>query len=398
MRFLATLALSVAALVPAYSQINCQMITNSVLVRAGGEAERLSDVFFDCTSPSPISTLLNIEIFLNVNATSHITNASTLESDALLLIDEPKPGVPNVSNGFPYMGQVHGKLGVLAGAAGSGNVYQGTVVGNRVEWVGVPYVGPGQRLLRFTNLRGDAELLQATAHINATVSVGAPVQVIVSPQTADVAIILDGLTFTSGSPSTGILDLTFLEQFAGAFRKRIENTTAGPLTSAHQDIPASFVGGFYCTESIFTPEFSALTPGALGSADTGTRLLAKISKLPPGVHMLVVPNEVTSANGALVAHRVHPPFGAAFEGGTVSTAGGNSHVTVQNHAAELLYEVTAAAPFKGIDGCNMIDSFKIQTTTVNSLPLGSVVAAGHLAPIDPTPTASHTAPAPRFAQ
>jgi hypothetical protein len=68
----------------------------------------------------------------------------------------------------------------------------------------------------------------------------------------------------------------------------------------------------------------------------------------------------------------------AFEGGTVSTAGGNSHVTVKNHAAELLHELTTAAPFKGIDGCNQIDNFKI-----------------HLAPIDPTPVASLAARRPR---
>jgi hypothetical protein len=396
---LATLALCFAAVAGVHAQtITCQMDSLPTIVRAGGAAEHVGDLSFGCTAfdaLAPVSTILNFSIFLSVNATSHITNAATNETEAVLLIDFPQPGVPNTSNGFPYMGQVPGKPGVLAGHVGSGNVYRGKVVApNVIEFAGVPYAGSDPRFFQIKNIRGNVAGLQATAKISAAASVVGPetVTVTIKVQPVVVAFVFDGLNFTSSlSPSSGHLDLVFGEHFVGALRKRIENTTAGPLTAVHQDVQQ-----LYCTESGFTPEFSGLAPEDTGSADTGTRLFARISNLPSKVHHLRVPNEVTSANGALVAHRVHPPFGPDLESGTLSTTPGDGIVAAQNQTADLLYEVTAAAPFNGINGCFQIDDFKIHAMAVPPLPLDSVVVTGHLAPIDGTLVASPTAPTPRF--
>jgi hypothetical protein len=402
MRILATLLLSAAALVPAYAQkITCQMDSgNPTIVRVGGEAENVGDLSFGCTAFSPlapVSTLLDFTVFLSVNATSHIINATTNESEALLLIDFPQPGVPNTSNGFPYMGQVPGTPGVLAGHVGSGNVYHGKLVGaNAIEFKGVPYAGSDPRFFQIRNLRGNVAGLQATAKISATASVSGPptVTVTILVQPVVVAFVYGALNFSSSlSPSPGSLDLIFGEHVVGVFRKRIENSTAGPLTAVHQDVQQVF-----CSESGFTPEFSGLAPEDIGSADTGTRLFARISNLPSKVHHIRVPNEVTSANGALVAHRVQPPFGPDLESGTLSTTPGDSIVAVQNQTADLLYEVTAAAPFNGVNGCGQLDGFKIHAKAVPPAPLDSAVVTGHLAPIDSTQVASPTAPTPRFAK
>jgi len=73
----------------------------------------------------------------------------------------------------------------------------------------------------------------------------------------------------------------------------------------------------------------------------------RIQQNSPPVFELIVPNEVTSSSGNLVAHRVLPPLGADFASGTVTTFGGTSFVFVSPaRTAELLYEVTAARPFR----------------------------------------------------
>jgi hypothetical protein len=68
---------------------------------------------------------IDVVLALNVNLSRRITNTATMATESLLLIDDPKPGVANTSDGFPYFGLMLGTPGILAGASGSGNVYRG---------------------------------------------------------------------------------------------------------------------------------------------------------------------------------------------------------------------------------------------------------------------------------
>jgi len=402
------LAVFAAAIPAAYSQTptppTCTLATPTPpSVAANGGAELVEDVYITCVSTEPSqSVLMNVALALNTNLTSRITNTATMETETLLLIDDPLPGVANISNGFPYFGQVLGTLGVPAGSPGSGNVYQATqapaggggVLANLVEWAGVPYVTGGTRTFRITNIRGDVSLIginPVSAVVQIAVGGGSPTVTIINPQIT-VANGATALNFTSGPLIGAIgLDLNFAELFPTAFKKRIENTV-GPLTLNYQDVP----GVPYCTESGFTPEFVSLTPGAIGLADTGVRLLATIEDIPPGAFVLIVPDRVVSSSGELVAHRVLPPFATNFTGGTVTTSAGDSLVFVSGHAAELLYEVTAAAPFLGINGCAALDTFHIGVFPFFPVPMTSAVVTGEFAPVDPTRFASATAPEPRF--
>jgi hypothetical protein len=397
---------------PAFAQTptTCQVESSIAnLVRLNGTSELASDVVLVCTGGDPAApTLYNFTLTLNVPLTTKITNTVTGETESLLLIDEPQPGLPNASNGCspPYAGQVLGTVLAPACSAGSGNVYQahtqtlgGTLIQNQVRWAGIPFVPPGPsgtRIIRLTNIRSSpASIGVPNATINALIEMDGVQPIVVNqPATGTViAFMQDGLNFTSTTPSTGFLDMKFEEKFTSAFKKRIENLSA-PLDATHQDVP----GTFYCTESGFTPQFSAVTPGAIGSADTGTRLLAKITSLPPAAFLLIVPNEVTSSSGQLVAHRVFPPFAADFTGGTIPITGGVSLVGVTGHSAELLYEVTANAPYHGVTGCNLIEAFSINVFSFFPTPLGSAVVTGQLVPTDPdpSPTPSPTSPRPRF--
>jgi len=387
----------------AFAQVNCVYVPtgtvvgtlNGTLVRSEGKAELVSDALLTCTSTANQSLLVTIDLFLNVNATSRITGPGQL-TDTLLLIDEPQPGVANLSNGFPYFGQVLGTPGILAGNPGSGNVYQGTLVNdNQIEWNQVPFVANGTRTLRITNIRADANVIGPGNPINADIIISSPLSFSLNPSSITaLATVKDGLKFSTSAPNLpGVLTLDFEEKFNSAFKKRIENTTGGPLTARRQDVP----GAIYCTESGFTPEFSSVAPNAIGSATTGTRLLANFENLPPSVFVLIVPNQVPSSSGKLVAHRVIPPIAADFTGGSVLVFPGFGLVPVSaNHTAEILYEVTAAVPFSGINGCAQLDGFKVNVFSVFPTSLQSAKVTGHFAPDDPTQKASPTAPTPRF--
>jgi hypothetical protein len=404
MRHVLAFAVSLG-LAPAFAQavtpVSCAVASPSpTLVRLNGASELAGDVVATCTGGDPsVASLVNITLFLNVDATPRITNTSTSETETLLLIDEPQASLPNSSNGCPYVGQV---LGTLGGAAcGNGNVFQGTVtnLNNILQWLGVPFVPPGAgtRVLRFSNIRGDAALLGAPPAnvMQAVIAVAGSLSVSVTGTPVDIAFADPGLKFTTATPvgAVGAIDLNFAELFPTAFKKRIENTLGGPLTAVRQDIP----GHFYCTESGFIPQFSPTTPNAIGSATTGTRLLADFAGLPPSVFFLIVPNEVTSSSGALVAHRVFPPLGSDFAGGFLPIIPGFSIAPVSaTHTAEVLYEVTANSPFQGVNGCGAIESFNIPAFSVFPTSLAPATITGRLAPIDPNRFASATSPEPRI--
>jgi len=397
------IAILVAALQAAYAApITCTVATPPPpTVAANGESELVEDVFLTCVSAAPSQSIeMNLEVTFNTNLTSRITNTATMAMEPLLLIDDPKPGVANTSNGFPYFGQVRGTPGILAGAPGSGNVYQGmqalsggVVLDNVVLFEGVPYVTGGTRTFRITNLRANASLLGINP-VNVVVTIITDIAVDITNPEITVANGANALNFTSGPIAGAIgLDLSFAEQFQSAFKKRMENTIGGPLTLKHQDEP----GTVYCTESGFTPGFESLTFGAAGLADTGTRLLARLKDIPVGVTMLTVPNQVTSLSGSLVAHRVLPPFGVHFAKGVITTSTGDSTVAVSaTHTAELLYDVTAAAPYLGETGCGTLDTFNISVIPSLPVSMSSTVATGELAPLDSVATASATAPEPRY--
>jgi len=396
------LALSIPPLFSQAMPLACTVTSVPNLVRINGAAESTGDVLLNCGGGSSgLSTFLNFTLFLNVDVTSKITNTSTNQSEGLLLIDEPHPGVSNSSNGCIYSGQTLGAPGIAACASGSGNVYTGTWgPDNVLTWSNIPFVEPGSaasRVIRLTNIRANANDINiSAAPILAIVAIsGASVTVNQPAGGTLVATMFDPLKFTAASPvgAVGVLDLTFAEQFDGAFRKRIENTPGGPLTAVLQDQP----GTFYCTESGFTPQFSTTTPGDIGSANTGTRLVAEFTGLPPSVLFLIVPNEVTSSSGALVAHRVFPPFTSSFTGGLLPILPGASIVVVSAaHTAELLYEVTAAAPYQGVNGCATITSFTIPVAAFFPTTLAPAMVSGRLAPVDGTRKASSTALRPRF--
>jgi hypothetical protein len=362
------------------------------VVRAEGRAELVSDIVLTCTGGNPsVAAPVNIAIFLNTNITSNLTGPGPDETEALTLIDEPMPAPTlNTSNGFPFVGQVRGTSGVMA----SGNVFTGlrTASPNQVVFFGVPVVPPGTgtRRFRITNLRAVPPVPGVVpATILAFVSISGPISVPIVSPVLTVGFATNGLNFTHMPAGSG-LNLKFTEMFASAFKKRIENTGAGPLTAVKQNQP----GVLHCTESGFNPDFTPVAPGNTGSANTGTRLAARITGIPASVTWIIVPNTVVS--GQIVAAFVPPPYISPYSNGVPVVAPGLNFVPVAAGSAMVVYEVVAGAPYAGINGCAMIDSFLI---TVQPWPIGSLantVVSGFFAPLDPTAIISAPSPEPRF--
>ena len=163
-------------------------------------------------------------ISLNTNITSNLTGPGPDETEALILIDEPMPNPAlNMSNGFPFVGQVKGTPTVIP----SGNVFTGlrTASPNQVFFPGIPIVPPGAgvRIFRITNLRALPPPAGAAASTHPGVRCrfrthpGA-----ISSPVLTVGFATNGLNF-SHFPMGSNLTLKFSELFAGAFKKRIEN-------------------------------------------------------------------------------------------------------------------------------------------------------------------------------
>ena len=66
------------------------------------------------------------------------------------------------------------------------------------------------------------------------------------------------------------------------------------------------------------------------------------------------------------------------------------------HTAELLYDVTAASPYLGVNGCATLDTFHIGVIPSLPVSMSSTVVTGELAPLDAVGEASATEPEPRF--
>jgi hypothetical protein len=162
--------------------------------RAEGITELAGDVFISCTGGtvtpfgSPVPTV-NISIQMNTQVTSRLLDATSIATDALLLVNDPAPAIQRVCpistiTGCPSFGggvggatttaQYNGAFVAAAGAVPSYtkyNAFQGQLVAaNQVTFFAVPIDPPGPSAvpgvtpsltLRITNVRDNASALGA---------------------------------------------------------------------------------------------------------------------------------------------------------------------------------------------------------------------------------------------
>jgi len=384
---------------------------------------------------------------LNTSITSRLMSSSaTLPqlSEALLLLDEPAPGAqygcpsnPCTAYGNGAGLPIYGASG-LAAATNNRNVFQGLqTASNSITWLGVPIDPPGtsgSRIIRITNVRGNANALGVSGanatpvSVFATVTATPPSFLPVSGlATQSVGSVQRGLQFgVFGSSSAtsftaaslqqcvsrnenagSVAVLRYSELFATSFKRRnIATTSALPLATAEQNALSGTTAGQYNTESMFTT--GALAGGtlpsmgsgfqAIGQADFGTRLKAVFNNIPNGVN-LFVDRTATANAGADRADMTASETGAFAAVGATSgspASGTSTQLTVTNGTATAVWEVldSQATSFA-------VFNFRVWATytaspATNSPALATATVNGSYAPTSTVTTAS-SGPIPRFA-
>jgi hypothetical protein len=327
----AALVLVLGLAAPASAQLSCtSSLTVVPSLRHEGFTELTGDILLSCTSsktpaPStptgtPIPTA-NFTVSLSAPVTSRILGGALPQAltDAILLVDDPAPGVQNVCTTPLNPAEACVDLGTTPPGSplntpGEYNVFQGylgaTTPGpNTVTFLGVPVDPPTTTVTyRITNIRIDATTLAlgsgtggttpVYAYISASPSSSVNIQ---NPQVV-VGLVGWGLTTSTASAGaslfqcqafTGTLGtITFTENFATAFKTQGASGTTYP-----QNLP-----GFpYNTESGLE---IALSDGESGYADTPTELEATITNIPAGATISVQSYAVSTASVTCAAGAV----------------------------------------------------------------------------------------------
>lgn len=359
------------------------------IVRAEGLTELVGDLVLNCNGGTPTAAgalvpQANVQIFLNTNVTSRLTNDPW--SEALLMIDEPSAAAQrycSVNGGCAItgVGNAAGSDGRVDGvdyddANGTvPNVYQGRQSGaNSIVWLGVPIDPPGTnatRIIRITNVRANANQLGVSSTLIPTqivmfVSVTGTTSVPINNPQQTVAFIQPGLSFsvrqavssylqcvsfnkdaatdTSKSLVNGLGTIVrFSEGFASSFKRRnvapYSDADTSP-TPINQNVPGAIYNtetGFYNSTPSIVPGSSANGLSAAGLADHGTRLMARFANVPAGVSLYASLYPVVSCSDCGPSSR---PAITAIRNATSSTLTMARLITTDSNGASAFSRVT----------------------------------------------------------
>jgi hypothetical protein len=350
------------------------------IVRAEGLTELVGDIVLTCTGGNPAASFLaNFQVFLNTNITSRLITSDL--SEALLLIDEPLTPRADVSGGgatpatplclAPAGSNSSRTVACNTSATGAPSTYQRnsytafraspTGQQNAVVWAGIPVDPPGttgSRVFRITNLRANASVIGAATtlipnQITAFISASPQGTLAINNPQQTVAFVQRGLSFdvrncvndgsasnpsiaqcvnfnnnlrndpnrTAATPAT--FAVRFTEGFQTAFKTRIQDTGDRPQTFSQPGVVYNTESGFVRAGGAGPGEDPLLIGGdsfgAVGVANSGTRVAARFRDIPDTVALFVTVQSVggSGANARLVQ------TGPNGEGGTLGIGVGS---------------------------------------------------------------------------
>ena len=403
-RALVVLTLFAVGVHSAYAQPFACIATAGVpaRVRAEGRTELVGDLVLNCAGTVPAGPIpANIQIFLNTNITSRITDPGTNTTDALLSLGEPAPAA-----------QV---LGV--------NVFQGVKVPgyeNSLIWLGIPIIPGGtppgsfSQIVRITNVRGNAPGVPFTPPlIYMFVTIMSPIAIPINNPEQVVAAGLPGLAVhlrncqDDGGMGEGIKPplpkdyspaglFKFLEGYDGAFKTQIAAGQDGaPLGVAFPGSESGYVN-------------TAKLGPTIGKANTGARLIARFANIPDDVSVFVTTTQlgtgttpgtqatlvsVTDPTGA--SGSLQSPVPPSWPPGVDACTGGNggiiAQVSITAGSGAATWEIAAQSP-------SMVETVAVGVEFSSRLKGKPARVAFSFAPLSNDDKASATSPIPRFAQ
>ena len=379
------------------------------LLRAEGLTELTGDLLLICTGGGAGQTsAVNVQVFLNTPITSRLVDG---KSEALLIVDELGFNAPS--------------------GATTPAVYRAVPaqVENAIVWTNVQITAPGpsgKRVLRITNVRANAASLgtstslvptQVIAFLSISPSNSLPLS---SPQQV-VGYVQPGLVFdvtncnATASGTTAQLVQCVGEnaasprdlvggtegnlQFAVRFKEGFQTSFKTQIAAGQNP---STPGVVYNSESGFlhTPDL----PYEVGGATTGTRLVARFAKIPPGTRLFVTTGPSLGSTAGLGATLV----AGAATGSTVNLfcplAGNDgfagTEIQLVNGSGSAVWEITAANP-AAIESAVFGVAVAFAPNTLSKLPgLGLASVSGNFAPFyaagSDAGRMSSSLPIPRF--
>ena len=378
---LAILLLAALTLLPLQAQFSTfacvNGISNTPVLHAGGHAELVGEIVWECTGSGSGNVTSDFTVFLSANYTGRIIDTISNKTESLLIVDDPAS---------PALGP---------------NVFQGLLVApNAILFRSVQFSTPGTRTMRIriVNIRVDAGglYIRNSSEPNRILAFTSALNVPFNQPQQVVGIVGAGprlrITDATGVPQSslrfnGAASATYKIQFdelsPAAFRKRnVATSVAAPTALA----PQAEYGRDYSTESGFY--LPALNANDAGLAGHGTRLMASFTNIPNGVTLAV---SVLPVSGGAVARLIatNPDGSGAFSAVTAGSDG-TAPLPVSGGSATAVWEVLSADPA-------VIESIQFNlVATSSSGANGSVGFQGQLAPANPKSAADATAPIPRF--
>ena len=329
----AALVLVLGSVVPASAQFGVVCTASAGVaptLRHEGFTELVGDIVVTCAKapgsvPTPVGTpVAQANITVNIGApitrrilavpTGLVAPANVSLTEALLLIDDPKPGA-QVPCTNPYNPTIacaavaNGFGSEFTTAPVSPNIFQGItglggpgIPSQTITFLGVPVDPPatGSLTYRITNIRVDASNVAVGIPLTALVtsSGSTSIGIVAGQDTAVVGYatmglsqdiagngpVVAGLTPSflecESAPMTKIGTATFTENFATAFKVITSPGESAANALIYPPSPQNVPGVVYNSEGGL--QIQILGSTNIGVADHGTRLAVMINNVPPG--------------------------------------------------------------------------------------------------------------------
>jgi uncharacterized protein (TIGR03437 family) len=369
-------ALAIPPLAQAQSgPAQCAVTTSPPQIRAEGVAERVGDIFLQCSLGNGATTLSStLVVYLSVAVTNAV-DANGVARDAVLLADSGGGYAPTGVSGVVAAQSVSfNGIDLPVPPGGNLNLKISGIRVNATQVGGLP-PQPVRAFLSFNVPLNQSQVtvayavssLYATLYDTGIACLGSPL-----PGTVSVTNL-----FAAG---TALASTRFTEAFAGAFQPRGAGDDNGTrLAVRYSGLPAN--------TQLFLPDFvsgsDALVPTSGG--DLG---------LPQAVGQYV------RASGTLLLARVPSSDSSGAGGAPMALPPGPGTILLDSASSVPLTGGAGYAVYEVMDGnLSAIESVQFPTFIALSSVTAAAVAQETVsyAPVSSVPSASRTAPVPRFA-